>query len=63
MRNYTPEEQKYIDFMYDIDNEYNCDNCPENIGHDGHEANGNPCGQQNCWVTLHCERQCLAAMP
>ena len=37
-------------FMYDIENEFNCEECPENRGHRGRW----PCGQQNCWVTCHC---------
>lgn len=44
----------YLDFMFNRHNIRKCSECPENIGHDGHEACGNPCGQQNCWVTCHC---------
>jgi hypothetical protein len=46
------ERQDYIEFMCNEENEYNCDECPENKGC----ANCfNPCGQQNCWVTCHCK--------
>lgn len=49
---------EYLRFMYDPDNEYNCDACPENQGHDGNGFdNRYPCDQQNCWVTCHCHRQ------
>lgn len=44
----------YMSFMYDRKNEYNCDACPEN--HGASDWGGNkPCGQQNCWVTVHCD--------
>lgn len=45
----------YKQFMYNPDNEYNCDVCPENQ----HRENQQwlPCGQQNCWVTCHCKRR------
>lgn len=44
---------EYCKWMYDIRNEYECDECPENNGYDDHEGKL-PCGQQNCWVTCHC---------
>ncbi|MFR4412643.1 hypothetical protein [Anaerobutyricum hallii] len=47
------ERNKYIEFMYDYKNEYNCENCPENRGDFPHDKL--PCGQQNCWVTCHCK--------
>ena len=47
---YAEYRNKYIDFMYNPDNEHNCSECPENI-------NGNGCGLTTCWVTVHCERQ------
>ena len=47
------EKQEYLAFMYDQGNEFNCQNCPENIGADSWQGNL-PCGQQNCWVTCHC---------
>lgn len=43
----------YLDFMFNRHNIRKCNECPENIGHNGHEACGNPCGQQNCWVVCH----------
>lgn len=45
---FTREE--YIKWMYNLDNEFNCPECPHNDGFN----NGLPCGQQNCWVTCHC---------
>lgn len=44
--------EKYFDFMYDWKNVGNCSHCPENRGHFPHADR--PCGQQNCWVTCHC---------
>lgn len=47
------DRKKYVKFMYDSKNEYNCDECPENKNFDDWEGK-HPCGQQNCWVTCHC---------
>lgn len=47
------KEKKYVEFMYNPENEYNCDECPENKDFDDWEGKY-PCGQQNCWVTCHC---------
>ena len=47
------ERKKYVEFMYNPENEYNCDECPENKDFDDWEGKY-PCGQQNCWVTCHC---------
>ena len=44
----------YVDFVYNRDNEHNCSECPENEGFDSWGGNL-PCGQQNCWVTIHCD--------
>ena len=50
-------KKEYMDFMFNKDNEFNCDSCPENRGHDGNGFDYRlPCGQQNCWVTCHCNR-------
>lgn len=49
------QEQSYIRWMYDPDNEGRCESCPENHGFDSWGGNL-PCGQQNCWVTCHCSR-------
>jgi len=50
----TDEQRKlYVTFMCNKDNEFNCQNCPENNGSTGKL----PCGQQNCWVTCHCKEQ------
>ena len=48
--------QELLDFLYTRSNIGNCRNCPYNRGEDGHESNGNPCGQQNCWVRIHCDQ-------
>ena len=38
-------------WLYDEKNEYNCAECPYESEH---PAQGTlPCGQYNCWVTLH----------
>lgn len=48
----SDEEKEYIKFMYNPDNAYNCENCPENRNFKNYR--GMPCGQQNCWVDCHC---------
>ena len=53
------ERKAYLDFMYNPGNIGKCKACPENRGEDGHEANGHPCGQQNCWVAVHCADKAL----
>ena len=57
----SPDEYKnYIAFMHDEKNIEKCDCCPMNRGFDCWESNY-PCGQQNCWVAVHCqynERKC-----
>lgn len=41
----------YSEFMADPSNEGECDICPERFtGASGFM----PCGQQHCWVTVHC---------
>ena len=40
---------KYINWMYDPVNEFNCKDCKENYG----STKGLPCGQQYCWVSCH----------
>lgn len=45
----------YVSFMLNPENANKCVCCPENIGSSSLQGNL-PCGQQNCWVTLHCER-------
>lgn len=42
--------EAYKAFMYNPDNVRNCLECPENIGN----SSNLPCGQQNCWVSCHC---------
>lgn len=46
--------KEYLEFMTNPDNEFNCEDCPENVGHDGNGFDYRyPCNQQNCWVTCH----------
>ncbi len=45
------ELKEYKKFMYDEQNEYNCSECPENCS-----GKYKGCEQQNCWVTIHCDR-------
>ena len=47
------EMEYYISFMYNRNNEMNCEECPENRHFDKWQGQL-PCGQQNCWVTVHC---------
>lgn len=53
IRKNAEENRRYVEFMYDRKNIRNCDGCPENIGCCGWQGNL-PCGQQNCWVEVHC---------
>lgn len=49
------EYKAYTEFMYNPENSYNCDECPENLELTYEQRNGAlPCGQQNCWVDCHC---------
>ncbi len=42
-------------FMYDPENKFRCDDCPENRGNFSHNLNGQyECGQFHCWVSIHC---------
>jgi len=51
----TEQERKaYVEFMFSEENIRNCKECSENSGHDSWEGKL-PCGQQNCWVRLHCK--------
>ena len=49
-QDYGKYKVEYRRWMQNPENSHNCENCPENSGYDGL-----PCGQQNCWVDLHCE--------
>ena len=52
-----PEEYKraYCAFMYCAENIGCCAICPENNGQDGGAGRvAGPCGQQHCWVSIHC---------
>lgn len=48
------DREKYVAFMCNEENEFNCENCPENQGCDDWQGRY-PCGQWNCWVTCHCK--------
>lgn len=54
----TVEEVKR--FVFNEDNQFNCAECPYNNGYDDpseyHSAGYTvgPCGQQHCFVTIHC---------
>lgn len=55
----NPEEYKrmYCAFMYNPECVGCCAICPENNGQDGGAGHvAGPCGQQHCWVAIHCER-------
>ena len=51
MKKYNDNE--YVKFMNDKNNEHNCAQCPENAGFDAWPGNRLPCGQFHCWVDLH----------
>lgn len=48
--------EEYKKFMYNPDDEFKCEECPENQGMDNWQDR-HPCGQWNCWVTCHCNRR------
>ena len=51
----TNEEiRNYKNFMCNRENSHNCEQCPENCGSDNWQHKL-PCGQQNCWVDVHCK--------
>lgn len=45
----------YVHFMCNPKNLDNCNECPTNQGIDC--ESGRPCGQQRCWVELHCDNE------
>ena len=45
--------EDYCKFMYNKNNLYNCEECPENINFKG--VDQEPCGQYRCWVYCHCK--------
>lgn len=51
---FTAEVDSYLDFMCNPDNIGNCESCPENGGFASFN-NPRPCGQQRCWVKVHCK--------
>ena len=57
LREENPEQYKkeYCKFMYDENNTGKCNECPHGDDKDHSKYPFNyPCGQQNCWVTCHC---------
>ena len=53
--NYECKKPNKVDtdaYMCNPDNSYNCNECPERESGNGE---GSPCGQQNCWVNVHCK--------
>lgn len=47
--------RKVQEFLYNEDNIKNCSECPMNFGmEEGSSRIAGPCGQQNCWVEIHC---------
>ena len=47
------EIKEYRQFMCNPANEFKCEGCPENTNCRNCSL---PCGQQNCWVTVHCSQ-------
>lgn len=45
--------KEYREFMFNPDNIENCAECPERGNNN--RGFGLPCGQQNCWVRVHCK--------
>ena len=46
--------QEVLNFLYNADNIGRCDECPYNDGYErGAAYIVGPCGQQNCWVSVH----------
>lgn len=46
---------KYSEFMYDRKNEFCCYRCPHADDNAKSYGTVGPCGQQHCWVTVHCQ--------
>lgn len=47
-------KKEYLEFMLNSKNVENCKYCPENKGiNNSCSCYNYPCGQQNCWVTIH----------
>lgn len=49
------EMKAYRDFMYNPENNRNCENCPEDNGESAWPGNRLHCGQFTCWVDAHCK--------
>ena len=44
--------EEWRTWLYNKDNKFNCEECPENLGMDNWQGRY-PCGQWHCWVELH----------
>lgn len=52
---YKAYHSAYCEFMSNLDNTHDCEHCPHGAdGYEGHYPHY-PCGQQNCWVSVHCK--------
>ena len=51
----TMPYEQYLAYMSNPSHICECENCPENRGRGDDRNNYRECGQQNCWVRLHCE--------
>lgn len=49
------ERKKYVEFMYNPENEYNCDECPENKDFDDWEGKY-PCGNKIAGLLVIAEK-------
>lgn len=45
--------KQFMDWLHNPQNICNCENCIYNMDN---TASRYPCGQQNCWVEVHCDR-------
>lgn len=45
--------KEVVNFLCTEENIENCEACPYNDGFSGRY----PCGQQHCWVAIHCEKE------
>ena len=51
----TQTQREYVRWMYNPENLYNCEECPENHGFSPWPETRKPCGQFRCWVAIHCK--------
>ena len=52
----SKEIKEYRKFMCNPENCFNCSKCPENRDMASDFDRRYPCGQQNCWVDVTCNR-------